>query len=340
MIGSTPLHDAVNSGNVEMTKLLIASGADVNARDDNDRTPLHNAVIHRRLKIAEVLIKAKAFVNERDRLGDTPLSMAIKQKKGEIEKLLRQAGGIDYSVSPFPLGKLNGERLALEIIYASANGKNSIIEEILKKEPSLVNFQNKFGDTPILIALEFDRQITALLLLNAGANARAQNREGFTPLHFAASQGNPEVLDLLIKKGADVNAKTKKLVTPLHLASSASCVKILSEAGADVNARDDRDLTPLHRALILKNTEVCKALLKKGASPMLMDKEGNTALHMAVSYCNSPIIIKMLIERGAKTDRTNNSGETPLSIAETLNETEIITLLNGGRNRATVGIKE
>ncbi len=41
--GYTPLHEATTWGHKEIVVLLIAKGADVNAKDDGGRTPLHAA---------------------------------------------------------------------------------------------------------------------------------------------------------------------------------------------------------------------------------------------------------------------------------------------------------
>lgn len=41
--GLTPLHQAVLDGNIAVTKLLVAHGADVNKQDEDFWTPLHAA---------------------------------------------------------------------------------------------------------------------------------------------------------------------------------------------------------------------------------------------------------------------------------------------------------
>ena len=41
--GETPLHAAARKGNTKMIQLLVAAGADVNAKDQDDKTPLYIA---------------------------------------------------------------------------------------------------------------------------------------------------------------------------------------------------------------------------------------------------------------------------------------------------------
>jgi ankyrin repeat protein len=67
---------AALSGRREIAELLIAKGADVNAKGDDGSTPLHSAAWYDRKEVAELLIANGADVNAKDDGGDTPLDMA------------------------------------------------------------------------------------------------------------------------------------------------------------------------------------------------------------------------------------------------------------------------
>jgi len=69
------LHFAVQDGDLDEVRRLIASGAPLDHFDEISRTPLHYAVDLERLDIAATLLDAGADVNARDeeRIGNTAL---------------------------------------------------------------------------------------------------------------------------------------------------------------------------------------------------------------------------------------------------------------------------
>ena len=88
--GSTPLHIAATK---EVVELLIAKGADVNAKDKYDMTPLHPAAGRGHKEVVELLIAKGADVNAKDEDGDTPLDWADRRNQTATTALLRKHGG-------------------------------------------------------------------------------------------------------------------------------------------------------------------------------------------------------------------------------------------------------
>jgi len=88
-MGMTPLHYALNK---EIAELLIAKGADVNAKGKRG-TPLHYTATFGSSKVVKLLIDKGADVNAKTDAGRTPLDRAIVMDKTKIADLLRKHGG-------------------------------------------------------------------------------------------------------------------------------------------------------------------------------------------------------------------------------------------------------
>ena len=74
--GNTPLANAFFKSAVNVCKLLIKKGADVNVRVNNNATPLHKAVLWNCLDLCKLLLEKGADINAKDNYGFTPLDYA------------------------------------------------------------------------------------------------------------------------------------------------------------------------------------------------------------------------------------------------------------------------
>lgn len=91
--GATPLHKAAKSGNRQVAKALLDSGAGLNVRK-NGATPLQIASRNGHWAVVELLIARGADVNARDSNNETPLSAAITGNHRNIAELIKRHGGI------------------------------------------------------------------------------------------------------------------------------------------------------------------------------------------------------------------------------------------------------
>ena len=87
-----PLYHAVNNGNLEIVKLLVENGADVNVKNVVGQTPLHEAARCGYFEIVKYLIDKGADINAYDCVERTPLDYA---RLPDIRDLLFNLGGTE-----------------------------------------------------------------------------------------------------------------------------------------------------------------------------------------------------------------------------------------------------
>ncbi len=99
-----PLHDAAQCGDVEMVRLLLDAGADIDIKNRlrfvdlrhlSGLSPLHYAAWYGCTEVVELLLDRDASVNAKSDAGQTPLYVAMSAGHSETADLLRRHGGIE-----------------------------------------------------------------------------------------------------------------------------------------------------------------------------------------------------------------------------------------------------
>jgi len=85
-----PLHSAAAGGHTKIVRLLLASGADPNARQQGDFTPLHAAAQNGDLEMMHLLLVDGADAEARTTEGKTPIDYAGASGKPQAVKLLKE----------------------------------------------------------------------------------------------------------------------------------------------------------------------------------------------------------------------------------------------------------
>jgi ankyrin repeat protein len=134
-----------------------------------------------------------------------------------------------------------------------------------------VDYRDRYGKTPLMVAAAFGNVDAVRRLLALGADIEAGDTvTGARALHHAARMGHAGLpaARVLAAAGADVNAGAFHGETPLHLAASyghIGMIAFLAESGASLEARDTEGVRPLEAARRLGRMVGVETLLRLGA---------------------------------------------------------------------------
>ena len=233
--GSTTLHHAAGYGPVSTLQLLIASGADVNAKNRLRSTPLHWSIGNEE-KVSLLLSKG-ANVNAKQVQGRTALYIAANLGNALPTMRLLLSKGADPN-----LATVIGQT---PLMVSASRGDVEAIKLLIDKG-AVVNVKNGSGETALMSACTSGNTQAVQLLIDRGADVKVTSKRNETALGFAATAGVQPMLELLLAKGADVNVRNFRGYSPLMFAASsdtmpAGAIKLLLSKGADTIFTGDYD---------------------------------------------------------------------------------------------------
>ncbi len=210
--GTSALHWAVRSEDLELVSLLIHAKADVNAADPHGITPLAMACANANVAILRALIGAGANPDLADAAGTTPLMVAVGRPQAESVRLLLEAGAkVD--------ARDNEARQTALMVAVRANNEAAV--RLLLDHGADVNAATRVGKTPARRPPGAGGGSHGLGIVRSGWPDRGYQEAtpgGMTPLLYAARDGHTEIARMLITAGAKVNAPDANKITPLLMA--------------------------------------------------------------------------------------------------------------------------
>jgi len=383
--GETPLMAVARTGHVEAATLLLDAGADVNAIELwGQQSALMWAAAQKQPEMIKLLIARGADVDARGAIrnwerkvikeprpkdmnqgGFTPLLYAAREGCIDCAREL-VAGGADldlpdpHRVTPLVMALLNLHfDFAAYLIEAGADvnkwdlyGRSPLY---MAADTSTIPVMGN-GSMVVLPSMDKLHAIdVARLLLDKGANVNAQLKRrppyrnvpqdrggdsilsmGATPLLRASRAGDTPMVELLLERGALVDLPSNQGVTPLMAAAGVeyglrvtrgrnrteegvmTTMRALLDGGADINARmlvEPQGEAAAHLLVIEQRLSDYRYDYRGRQVPSARAIPHRTALHGAAMK-GFTSIVKFLAENGADLYAKDANGRTALDLAE------------------------
>ncbi len=346
-VDGPPLASAIEERRPAVVELLIAAGANVNARgSERSRTPLlvlaagtGSAAVVRLLVDAGANPNSEAewdtaltaaipstAASSRGRLETvrTLLSAGANPEARAIKKAVRGGGNIEI----VRLLADNSMALTAEDLEAALRAANIEAARVLLDAGAPVTakaFCDLFDTRSSYKPPQSWAQMLSVLVAAAGRNINALANRDECPLLFqSARAGETEAVGVLLAAGANPRGSASRW-SPLHYAAidgRPAVVKQLIAAHADLNDVSGGGYTPLHATL--RGDGEVRYEEKDSAGKVIGTGSSSGGGRVGPDQVEC---IKALVQAGAKVNTVAANGDTPLHDAVRTSPAEVVRLL-------------
>ncbi|MEI0549977.1 ankyrin repeat domain-containing protein [Brachyspira intermedia] len=306
-----------------------------------------NAVKTGDIRTMQTLLSQNVNPNIKDERGYSLIHIAAENNQTVAINVLKNSPYTDLNILLDNNTKITNNNQYIDGSYYSAMdiatiNKNFESVKLLIDSGANINFQMKEKPRSEFLASEYANPQILELYLNKNIYLLMNSEDVVSLIKSASIGNNVENINYLVKNlGIDVD--TKDTNTMLHYAVGHGSIEAADELiklGADIDNTNANFKTSLH--YIIENNsdrliESVNLLLSKKANPNIKDKNGNTALHLAVMNAHKSKkeyieVINALIKNNANVNILNDKNQLALNISVINNDTEISNILINARS--------
>jgi len=326
-----PIHAATRKENIPLVKLLLKSGAIVNAINNSGKTALHIAVNKSNLNLLDLLIKNGADINITDNYGTTAYAIAKDKIKQESARFLIKSGA-----------KRNSTLDSLFIIAV----KNDDIEktkQLLKKGANIhTRDRNEYVFQANTALHLVKSKKNAQLLISNNANINLRNSSGEFPI---LAVENKEVRKWFYEKGL-FPEKYKNILDSCYKNNISNIERTIIKNETDNNL-NNMFYKFFHYTALERSFSLTKKMIEKGANVNTNKWQWQKAYGQAVNsryfkteeekLATAKLLVKdytifekQIMARGIGENNVEKYYEKPVKLISAKNVEEVKQLISNG----------
>ncbi|MGM9406609.1 ankyrin repeat domain-containing protein [Legionella pneumophila] len=321
-------HAACCGGSLEIVKLLIEHGADINSKSQFSEnnyshypaTPILVACRYGHANIVEYLLAQDGIEYDINELLHTAvgfghfavLDLLLRHSKENSTRNLNIVG--EYPLTHFS---------ATLLTRACYSGQVDIVDRLIAEDIDMSNADNRQAFWTAIFCAKTQGSPAIDIIDRLLAENDRQNidipLDGFKDLVlWAYRQPFVGILDRLIIRGVDFYRERDPGDYPLIEAAKngyKDIVHRLIDLSVDINLRDRKGRTALFCAVMQGEKEIVELLINNGADPNIQDNEGVTPLMKVVPTDNSEMV-EFLLNAGADTSIKDKRNRLAIDLAK------------------------
>jgi len=249
------------------------------------KTGLDRAIEAKDMEKVKAILMTNTGVNTANMGLDSLLHLAVKTENTEIAEFFIDMGA-DVKVKEY----ISSNDYNISVLHTACLKDDLATVKMLVENGAEVDAIDGKGRTPLFDACAVGNVNIVKYLFESGASIIYREPvKGAYPIHEACYWDNTDVVKYLLGVGMNKNLKDFAGQTPFKYAvrgENLDIIKMIVESGAEIDNQGLGGQSVFHG---IEDVEIGKYLVSIGLDPWMKDKNGSTALDIAVKAGNDEV---------------------------------------------------